>query len=37
VNRVEAHVRAAVPFARVIYVEPDVFGTSLPAEPVSGA
>jgi cation diffusion facilitator family transporter len=35
VNRVEANVRAAVPEARVMYIEPDVVGTELPADPLS--
>jgi len=30
VNRVEAGVRAAVPTARILYIEPDVMGTALP-------
>jgi cation diffusion facilitator family transporter len=33
VNRVEANVRGAVPEARVMYIEPDVAGTELPADP----
>jgi cation diffusion facilitator family transporter len=33
VNRVEANVRRAVPEARVLYIEPDVVGTELPADP----
>ena len=33
VNRVEANVRHAVPEARVMYIEPDVVGTELPADP----
>ena len=33
VNRVEASVRRAVPEARVMYIEPDVVGTDLPADP----
>ncbi len=32
VNRVEASVRAAVPEARIMYLEPDVMRTELPAE-----
>jgi cation diffusion facilitator family transporter len=32
VNRVETSVRRAVPIARVMYLEPDVFRTSLPAD-----
>jgi len=35
VNRVEANVRAAVPEARVMYIEPDVVGTALPADPLA--
>jgi cation diffusion facilitator family transporter len=35
VNRVEANVRAAVPEARVMYIEPDVVGTELPADPLA--
>ena len=35
VNRVEANVRAAVPEARVMYIEPDVVGTDLPADPLA--
>jgi len=35
VNRVEATVRGAVPEARVLYIEPDVVGTELPADPLS--
>jgi cation diffusion facilitator family transporter len=35
VNRIEANVRAAVPEARVIYIEPDVVGTELPADPLA--
>jgi divalent metal cation (Fe/Co/Zn/Cd) transporter len=30
INRVEASVRRAVPSARVMYLEPDVFRTSMP-------
>ncbi len=33
VNRVEANVRRHVPEARVMYIEPDVVGTELPADP----
>lgn len=33
VNRVEANVRRRVPEARVMYIEPDVVGTDLPADP----
>jgi len=33
VNRVEANVRRRVPEARVMYIEPDVVGTGLPADP----
>jgi cation diffusion facilitator family transporter len=32
VNRVESSIRRAVPSARVIYLEPDIFRTTLPAE-----
>jgi cation diffusion facilitator family transporter len=32
VNRVEASVRRAVPIARVMYLEPDIFRTSLPSD-----
>jgi cation diffusion facilitator family transporter len=32
VNRVEASVRRAVPTARVMYLEPDIFRTSLPSD-----
>jgi len=32
VNRVEASIRRAVPSARVIYLEPDIFRTTLPAD-----
>ena len=35
VNRVEANVRGAVPEARVMYIEPDVVGTHLPADPLA--
>ena len=35
VNRVEANVRGAVPEARVLYIEPDVVGTELPADPLA--
>jgi cation diffusion facilitator family transporter len=35
VNRVETAVRAAVPEARVLYIEPDVIGTSLPEDPLA--
>ncbi len=35
VNRVEATVRHAVPEARVLYIEPDVAGTSLPPDPLA--
>jgi cation diffusion facilitator family transporter len=35
VNRIEANVRRAVPSARVIYLEPDVFRTSLPSDDVA--
>ena len=35
VNRVEANVRGAVPEARVMYIEPDVVGTGLPADPLA--
>jgi cation diffusion facilitator family transporter len=35
VNRVEANVRAAVPEARVMYIEPDVVGTELPTDPLA--
>jgi len=35
VNRIEASVRRAVPSARVIYLEPDVFRTSLPSDDVA--
>lgn len=35
VNRVEASVRHAVPEARVMYIEPDVAGTSLPPDPLA--
>ncbi|MEO6317604.1 MAG: cation diffusion facilitator family transporter [Acidimicrobiales bacterium] len=35
VNRVEAAVRAAVPEARVMYIEPDVAGTSMPPDPLA--
>ena len=35
VNRVEANVRGAVPEARVMYIEPDVVGTDLPADPLA--
>jgi len=35
VNRVEATVRAAVPEARVMYIEPDVAGTTAPADPLA--
>ena len=31
VNRVEASVRRAVPIARIMYLEPDVFRTSMPS------
>ncbi len=34
VNRVEATVRAAVPEARVMYIEPDVAGTAVPPDPL---
>jgi cation diffusion facilitator family transporter len=34
VNRVEAGVRRRVPEARVMYIEPDVVGTDLPADPL---
>jgi cation diffusion facilitator family transporter len=34
VNRVEASVRGTVPEARVMYIEPDVVGTGLPADPL---
>ena len=46
VNRVEASVRRAVPIARILYLEPDVFRTAMPpapddsnvaAEPAEGA
>ena len=30
VNRIEASVRRAVPIARVMYLEPDIFRTSCP-------
>ena len=33
VNRVEAGVRAAVPAARIMYIEPDVMSTSMPESP----
>jgi divalent metal cation (Fe/Co/Zn/Cd) transporter len=32
VNRVEASVRRAVPTARVMYLEPDIFRTTLPSD-----
>jgi cation diffusion facilitator family transporter len=32
VNRVEASIRRAVPAARVIYLEPDIFRTTLPTD-----
>ena len=32
VNRIEANVRRAVPAARVLYLEPDIFRTSLPSD-----
>jgi cation diffusion facilitator family transporter len=35
VNRVEAAVRAAVPEARIMYIEPDVVGTTLPNDPLA--
>jgi len=35
VNRVEANVRAAVPEARVLYIEPDVVGTTLLEDPLA--
>ena len=35
VNRVEATVRAAVPEARVMYIEPDVAGTAVPSDPLT--
>jgi cation diffusion facilitator family transporter len=35
VNRIEANVRTAVPAARVMYIEPDVVGTRLPANPLA--
>jgi cation diffusion facilitator family transporter len=35
VNRVEDTVRRAVPEARVMYIEPDVAGTSLPPDPLA--
>ena len=35
VNRVETAVRAAVPSARIMYIEPDVVGTNLPADPLA--
>ncbi len=35
VNRVEATVRAAVPEARVMYIEPDVAGTAVPPDPLA--
>jgi cation diffusion facilitator family transporter len=40
VNRIENSVRRAVPTARIMYLEPDIFRTSLPsdeAEPVGAA
>ena len=33
-NRVETAVRASVPEARVMYIEPDVVVTDLPADPL---
>jgi cation diffusion facilitator family transporter len=35
VNRLEASVRAAVPEARVIYVEPDILGANVSADPAA--
>jgi cation diffusion facilitator family transporter len=35
VNRVEANVRRSVPEARVMYIEPDVIGSNLPADPLA--
>ena len=32
VNRIEASVRRAVPIARVLYIEPDIFGTLVPSD-----
>jgi hypothetical protein len=32
VNRIEASVRRAVPIARVMYLEPDIFGTLVPSD-----
>jgi hypothetical protein len=41
VNRIENSVRRAVPTARIMYLEPDIFRTSLPsdeaASPAAGA
>jgi len=35
VNRIETNVRAAVPEARVMYLEPDVLGPQPPADPLT--
>ena len=35
VNRVEERVRSAVPEARVMYIEPDVAGSSPPTDPLA--
>jgi hypothetical protein len=32
VNRIENSVRRAVPTARIMYIEPDMFRTSLPSD-----
>lgn len=37
VNRVESSVRRAVPAARVMYLEPDIFRTAVPDDPVPAA